>query len=89
MGIFASQIAAQKEMDMTNVARIIFSKRFLLASVVSTGLAAAENLARARCQSSVINDEIVCQAPTSTRGADQICMPEKSKTATHGTGGFM
>ena len=60
MGIFASQIAAQMEMDMINVARIIFSKRILLALVVSTGLAAAENLARAQFRSSVINGEIVC-----------------------------
>jgi hypothetical protein len=58
MGTVESQIAAQKEMDMANVARIIFSKRFVIAFVVSAGLAAAEKLAQ--CPSSVINGEVVC-----------------------------
>ena len=57
-------------MDIVNVSRIIFSERFLLAFVVSAGLAAAEKMARVQYPSSDINGEVVCQAPTSNISTD-------------------
>ena len=74
---------------MTNVARIIFSKRFPLAFVVSADLATAENLARAQYQSSIINGEVVSQAPTSAKRADQTYAPEKRKRQLMPWGGFI